>query len=374
MLLHHVRNSGPIGRAEIARATGLSTQAVSNIIADLLEDDLLIEYGTAHRGRGLPVMRYALNSRGGYALGFEVRPNALFGALLDFSGQSVFSTRISLPGSTPDHVRGPLEALLAETMSSTKEAASRCLGAGVVLPGPFGQTGIAGNASELSGWTGIDPTEWFEDVLGQPVTVEKDANAAAMAERVSGVAQEINTYAYLYFGAGLGLGMVQDGRLVIGANGNAGEIGHISVPLRGEVDDLENLVSRLSVQKTLINAGQKAETSEDLERLFENGDPALLTWLKDASHALSVAVGLIENLFDPEAVVLGGAMPAAILDELVARTVPPEQSVANRPDRAHPRLLRGTTGRMTATLGAAALVLDHAFTPKIAIAERRATA
>ena len=373
MLLHHVRNSGPIGRAEIARATGLSTQAVSNIIADLLDDDLLIEHGTAHRGRGLPVMRYALNPKGGFALGIEVRPDALFAALLDFCGQPVFSRRMTLQGSSPDHVRGPLEALLVAAMSSKEEAHARSLGAGIVLPGPFGQTGIAGNASELSGWAGIDPNEWFEDALGQSVKVEKDANAAAMAERVSGVAREINTFAYLYFGAGLGLGMVQDGRLVIGANGNAGEIGHISVPFRGEVDNLENLVSRLSVQKTLANAGQETETSEDLERLFENGDPTLLTWLKNASNALSVAVGLIENLFDPETVILGGAMPATILDELVARTVPPEQSVANRADRTYPRLLRGTTGRMTATHGAAALVLDHAFTPKIAIAEKRAT-
>ena len=374
ILLHHVRNSGPIGRAEIARATGLSTQAVSNIIAGLLEDGLLIEHGTLHRGRGLPVMRYALNPKGGYALGFEVRPDALFGALLDFSGRPVFSKRMSLPGSTPDHVRGPLEMLLAEAMSTSEEIAVRGLGAGIVLPGPFGQTGIVGNASELSGWTGIDPPQWFEELIGQPVTVEKDANAAAMAERVSGVAQDIETFAYLYFGAGLGLGVVQDGKLMIGANGNAGEIGHITVPVPGGVDELENRVSRLSVRTTLAKAGQQAETSEELEKLFESRHPVMLNWLDQAAEALSSAIGLIESLFDPDTVILGGAMPAVILDELVARVMPPERSVSNRLDRAHSRLLRGTTGRMTATHGAAALVLDQAFTPKIAIARKRVTA
>ena len=374
ILLHHVRNSGPIGRAEIARATGLSTQAVSNIIADLLDDDLLMEHSTAHRGRGLPVIRYALNPKGSFALGFEIRPDAIFGTLLDFSGRPVFSKRTSLQGSTPELVRTPLVALMNEAISSAKDADRRRLGAGIVLPGPFGKTGIVGNASELSGWEDIEPRDWFEMVLKMPVTVEKDANAAAMAERMSGVAQGIDSFAYLYFGAGLGLGIVQDGKLLIGAKGNAGEIGHIPVPVAGRVDDLENLVSRLSVQTCLAAAGQIADTSEAIERLHDARDPTLSLWLEQASEALSAALGMIENLFDPDTVILGGAMPAGILDEMVERVEPPDRSVANRPDRGHPRLLRGTTGRMTATHGAAALVLDQAFTPKIAIARQRASA
>jgi predicted NBD/HSP70 family sugar kinase len=118
----------------------------------------------------------------------------------------------------------------------------------------------------------------------------------------------------------------------------------------------------------------QAETSEDLERLFGCREPALMRWLAQAVEALSSAIRLIENLFNPESFIIGGVMPAVILDEMVERVVPPARSVSNRRDRDHPRLVRGTTGRMTATYGAAALVLDRAFSPKIAITSKRSPA
>ena len=94
MVLGHVRDAGKIGRAEIARISGLSTQAVSNIIADLADDGLLQERGRVSSGRGLPAVQYALNPSGGYALGFEIRPDVVFTALLDLDGKTVFSDRV----------------------------------------------------------------------------------------------------------------------------------------------------------------------------------------------------------------------------------------------------------------------------------------
>ena len=79
-----------------------------------------------------------------------------------------------------------------------------------------------------------------------------------------------------------------------------------------------------------------------------------------------MAVSIVENLFDPETIILGGAMPDNILDHLMGAVRLQDRSVSNRTKRAHPRLIRSTLGRRTATLGAAALVVNHAFTPKIA--------
>ena len=89
-----------------------------------------------------------------------------------------------------------------------------------------------------------------------------------------------------------------------------------------------------------------------------------MEWLDTGAAALSQAVGLIENLFDPQTIILGGAMPEAVLDHLIAHTDLPELSVSNRSDNPSPRLQRGTCGRMTATLGAASLILNRAFTPQ----------
>jgi len=110
-----------------------------------------------------------------------------------------------------------------------------------------------------------------------------------------------------------------------------------------------------------------ATNVDDLGRLHAEGHPALVAWLEAAVEPLSAAVTTVENLFDPQAVILGGAMPDSILDHLVASVRLPDRSVANREGRHAPRLLRGASGRMTATLGAAALVIDQAFTPRIAV-------
>ncbi len=365
VVLGRVRSAGETGRAEIARASGLSTQAVSNIIADLLAEGLIVEKGRRAGGRGLPAVQYGLNPTGGFALGIEIRPDAVFAALLNLCGETVAAERRSLDAADRASVTAAVLDLRREIEMQAGTVAPRLMGAGIVMPGPFGDTGIRGDGSDLAIWDDTQPEQWFSEALDLPVLVENDANAACIAERVSGVAQGLDTYAFLYFGTGLGLGIVHGGQLMAGAFGNAGEIGHIPVPSAGRSVRLETVVSRLSLQRALRGEGIEARSVEDLDRLHAAGNPVLRRWLLSAAEPLSAAIGIVENLLDPQAVILGGAMPDSILDHLVASVHLPARSVSNRGDRVHPRLMRGASGRMTATLGAAALVINHAFTPKI---------
>lgn len=362
-VLEQVRAAGTIGRAEIARTLSLTTQTVSNIIAELSAEGMLLEKGRLTAGRGLPAIQYALNPEGGYALGIEVRPDAVFAALLDMEGRAVNTERVALCETHPDEVLAQVSALYANALSKIPAAKQRMLGAGVVMPGPFGVTGIAGMGSDLIGWQEVDATTLFTQSLGLPVVLSNDANAAAIAERLNGMAQDISTFAYLYFGAGLGLGIVHQGQLVRGAFGNAGEIGHIPIP--GQNQKLEDALSRLSVQQHLQAADKQADSIDELKHLFHQNDPDVLAWLDTASSALSHAVAIVENLFDPETIVLGGAMPDVFLDHLISHATLPDLSVSNRPLPRHARLMRGASGRMTATLGAAAMVLNRALSVPI---------
>ena len=366
-VLAQIHVAGTMGRAEIARSLSLSTQAVSNIIADLAEDGMLVEKGRRSEGRGLPAVQYAVNPEGGYALGIEVRPDAVLAALLNMQGEPVMTRREALDDAHPAAVLREVKAMRDAALAAEPGARNRMLGAGIVMPGPFGVTGIAGHASDLPGWGDVDARTLFADALDLPVELGNDANAAAMAERITGVAQGLSTYAYLYFGAGLGLGLVSGGQLVHGAFGNAGEIGHIPVQRAAGPAALESTLSRLSVQRHMRQAGKPADDIGTLDRLFADSDPDLAVWLGRASEALGHALAIIENLFDPETVILGGAMPTAILDHLVSHAPLPAVSVSNRPDSTRARLIRGASGRMTATLGAAALVLNHTLSPYPAI-------
>ncbi len=362
-ILGQLRTAGAMGRAEIARALSLTTQTVSNIIAELSQDGLLLEMGRVSAGRGLPAIQYALNPEGGYALGIEVRPDAIFAALLDMHGKAVATERIAVSETQPDIVMTHVKALYARALDQVPNARHRTLGAGIVMPGPFGETGIAGMGSDLPGWQEVDAETLFAEAIGLPVVLSNDANAAAMAERINGVAQDITSYAYLYFGAGLGLGLVHGGQLMRGAYGNAGEIGHIPIP--DQSGNLENALSRLSVQRHLQLAGKDAHNVDTLNQFYQQNDPDLMAWLKSASAALGHAMAIVENMFDPQTVILGGAMPDAVLDHLVAHAPLPDLSVSNRPNAPHSRLMRGASGRMTATLGAAALILNRALSSPV---------
>ena len=364
LVLDNIRRKGEAGRAEIARASGLSTQAVSNIIADLLKDGWLIETGRRAGQRGQPAVTYAIRCDAGAALGLEVRPDAVLAAWIDIGGQVLHTERIAVQRATPEVVM-PIVATLPRLGAQAGVARASVIGAGVVMPNPVGAISHDEHWTELPGWSESDRQAQLEAALELPVTLENDANAAAMAQRVLGPAHDMETFACLYFGSGLGLGIVANGAVFRGAFGNAGEIGNIRVPAASRIRRLEDVAGRVALVRALQAEGFVAETVDDLAHQQILRPPAYVNWLGEASSALGHAVQVLENLFDPETILLAGAMPGSILEELVAEISLSEHSVANRSDRPHPRLIAAGAGRMTATLGAAALVVNTALSPRL---------
>ncbi len=104
------------------------------------------------------------------------------------------------------------------------------LGVGVVMPGPFGIEGMTSvGPTTLPGWAGVDAAAYLSVATGLSVVVENDATAASVGERLHGVGRTLRNFCLVYFGRGLGLGVIIDGRPYRGAFGNAGEIGHVVV-------------------------------------------------------------------------------------------------------------------------------------------------
>ncbi|QPH52933.1 ROK family protein [Pontivivens ytuae] len=338
---------------------------MSNIIADLEGEGLLQIVGSARGRRGLPATQYAVNPSGGYALGIELRPAAVLIALLDLAGDPVWQDRVALGRADPAGVAAILPGLREAALAAVPGARGRLLGAGIVMPGPFGRTALSGQATDLPGWTEVDPDAHLSVTLDLPVIVQNDANAAAMTERIALAAEGLDSFACLYFGTGLGLGIVQDGRLVAGAYGNAGEIGRLPIHARGALVPLEEILSRDALERRLAAAGITASDMDAIAALHSDGIPALTDWMEEASAALSQALAVIENMLDPAATILCGAMPEGLLRDLIAGTELPA-TVTRRPDGAGPPLRIGTCSRMAAARGGAALVLAQSFTPTLA--------
>ncbi|PKQ04003.1 MAG: sugar kinase [Alphaproteobacteria bacterium HGW-Alphaproteobacteria-11] len=373
VVLGYVQRGAGAGRAEIARACGLSTQTVSNLIGELETEGLVLAAGRRRAARGQPPVVYAFNPDGAAALGFEVRPDALVMVLSNLGGRILASRQVPLASAAPEAVFKLMAHLAAEAQRAAP--GHRLIGAGLVIPGPFGVEGLsAAGATVLPGWSAEAAAAGAAEALGLPVLLEKDATAAAIAERMAGAAQGLDNFCYLYFGTGLGLGVIAQGLPQRGAFGNAGEVGHVVVRPGGLPCDchnrgcLEQYASRMALLRHLASRGLlSGEDDPDAVALalLAAADAGLAEWLDDAASALSQAVGLLENLFDPQAVILGGALPDALLDDLVNRLDLPPGSVARRSARQLPRVLRGASGPTTAALGAAALVIHDTVTPRL---------
>lgn len=380
VVLETVRLHGPIGRAAIARRTDITAQAVSNIVADLLAEGLLREARARAAGRGQPPRELVVDPAGGLTLGIEIAPDAVRGVLLDLAGSTLARRERALRRPTPARVVPVLAAMTAALMAEVPGPRGRVLGAGVVMPGPFGVRGLTSvGPTALPGWAGTDAVALLETALGLPVRIENDATAAAVAERLHGVARDLRTFAFVQIGRGLGLGLVLDGAPFKGAFGNAGELGHVVVMPDGRPcacgnrGCLERYVSLQALEEDLAGVGLALADAGALAGLLAAGDAHVTAWLERAARILRPVVAMLENLFDPESIVIGGALPDPVLDGLIARLDPLLPSVAQRTPRMAARLLRGATGRFTPALGAAALPLFHATTPDLATAARPTT-
>ncbi len=361
-----VRRGGALSRARIARLTGLAPQTVSNIVDELLAAGILRADPRVRSGRGQPAIPLRIDPTGGYGIGVELSPALATGALVDLEGRVVARAARTLRRAEPEHALPVVEALLGELGARIPAGRDRLLGLGLAVPGPFPADG---SPTTLRGWDVPPSTDTLSARFGTPVFLEHDAGAAAIGERHYGIARALDDFVYLYVSTGLGAGLFVDGRLYKGRMGNAGEVGHISVDPEGEPCScgnrgcLERYLSIDSAHERVVPEVALPEVGEALERRLEAGDDATRNWIAAAGRALRRAVTTIENVFDPETIVIGGTMPSAVLRAAVEAADPLAPSVAARRDRTGPRLSLGGCGRDTAVLGAACLPMFERFTP-----------
>ncbi|ABS15199.1 MULTISPECIES: ROK family protein [Brucella] len=369
VVLDVVRRHGPLGRMHIARLTHLTAQAIANIVDELVSENLLMQLGRLKKGRGQPPIQFAVNPEGAMTIGVEMGSTHMVTTVLDLSGKPRTQHVRPIQDVSPER----LSTQLRKEVDAVKTSfPARLLGIGVVMPGPFDIEGMSSvGPTTLPGWSGIDAAAVLSEACGESVLVENDANAAAVGERLFGAGHAISNFAMIYFGAGIGLGMIQDGAPFRGAFGNAGEIGHIVITPNGrscacgQKGCLETYASLHTLREKLHAAGIEDTDFDALEKLHGNRNPVLMGWVQEAADHLAPMIAMIENILDPETIILGGMLPDAIIDDLIWHMGGLPISVASRRARALPRVIRGQTGQFTAALGAASLPMFEAMTPKL---------
>jgi predicted NBD/HSP70 family sugar kinase len=357
IVLESIRLHGPIARGDIARRVGLTVQTVSTIVRELEEHGYVLSVREEPRGRGLPPATLRVNPDGGYAVGIHVTPLGIDAALINLSGDVIESTHREAPNATPDHAFDLIGAMVLELTGL--RPGGRVLGIGMALPGPFGvETMSFVGPTTMAGWKEVALRERLAATTGLPAFFETDMAAAAMGERLYGIGAGYSEYYYLYFGVGLGGAMVHDGSVLRGAWGNAGEIGHIPAVPDGEPCPCGN---RGCLERYLSLEAHRRRNISDAD------------WVTEVGPIFRNAIAIIENLFDPETVILGGLAPVDLLERLVGSTSHLPNSVSSRRDRTAPRMMVATGGQHSVLRGAAALAVSGVLSPRFGqmfIAER----
>lgn len=373
LVLRSLRQQGPATRAELAKRTGLAKATVGVIVGGLadvaaVEEAESVPGGPGGRGRpGRPV---ALTGESLLGLGLELNVDYVSAVVLDLGG------RVRVSETRPVVDTDPVPVLLALAQTVVRRVPGRLVGAMAAVPG------LVRGDDRTVAWTPnlAAPDErvaaGIEEVLGGrcPVSVGNDANCAAYAESHHGAAVGAEHALYLTGTVGIGAGIVTDGRLLRGAAGFAGEVGHMPIGdstaacgcgRRGCWEASIGLYAMLAavgmpeLDTPYLSAQAVAARAEH--------DPAVRAALQSLGNDVGLGLAILANVLDPSLVVLGGYFVA--LGEHVLG--PARRSLDARlasPAQARPELRLSTLGMEAAALGAAELALEGVFSGDVPVA------
>ncbi|WP_431323683.1 ROK family transcriptional regulator [Rhizobium sp. YTU87027] len=377
VVIEAIRTNGPLSRAALARLTALSTQTVSNIVEELEGSELLKAEPPQKAARGQPITPYSINPDGAYSIGLELERDHAVGVLTDLSGSVRARIEKAVDRPAPAEAMPILAAIADELQHSFRFDRARLLGVGIAMPGRYAAEGVTSlSPVTLPGWQGFPVARELAELVGVPVLVENDATAAAIGERLYGVARGLSSFIYLFLGGGIGAGMFLDGHLYKGSRSNAGEIGHmIVVPnglpcVCGKRGCLDRYVSLGSAYGYLEIRGSREQDPEILAALVEQGNSRIDAWAEAAAEPMRQTIDFLELAFDPQTIVLGGSMPPSLLQRLARQLEPLYTPVNPGEERNLPRIMIGATGRDTAILGAAALPIFSETNPQFDVLQK----
>ncbi len=375
VIIDALRVNGALSRADLARATGLTKQAVSNLVETLENEGLVASEELVRKGRGQPSTPYRLVAGGAYSIGLQIDRHISRAIVVDLVGNILTRATANVPPRAPDEgaevVLDLLQRVRADFAAERPEAEDRIAGVGVAMPGPFGVEIADDSLWLMQAWQSFPLLDRLAAGTGLAVSLQNDSAACATAERLVGAAQGLDHAVCIYVGYGIGAGLIMGGELYSGAHGNAGEIGMV---LLGGPENLVPLEHRASIASLYALVGiDPADTLQfdKIEALVLANDPRVCAWIERAAHDLRLAVHTAETLFDPQTVILSSGVPGSLMPKLIAAIEPLRPSLAPTAARVVPRLRLGMTDPWAVAIGAAADPIRRAFDPSFSAILKR---
>jgi predicted NBD/HSP70 family sugar kinase len=359
-------------RAELALITGLARSTVSQRVDALVQRGWLVEAGEAPSTGGRRPTVLAFNRDGGMVLVADVGATHSRIAVADLAGTPLAETRGDMEVASGPHkvlewVHEQFQALLAEV--GRAETDVRGIGMGVPTPVEFA-TGRPVHPPIMPGWDNFGIPEWFRERLDVPVLVDNDVNIMAVGEHWSNWADQ-ESLLFIKVGTGIGCGIIAGRRIHRGAQGAAGDIGHIRVAGYEEIlcecgnpGCLESVASGRALARQLTAEGIEARDGRDVVGLVKSGNREALRLVRDAGRIIGRVLSAAVNLLNPSIIVVGGDVAeadqhllAGIREAVYGRSTP----LATRALKIEKSVLGDRAG----IVGAAIMIGERLISPEV---------
>lgn len=324
---------GPLSRVELAERLGLSGPSLTRITKSLLADGRLFEGEPRLRATGRPPQPLELDPSAEHFAGVKLTADTVYSVVTDLRGTVRAEHEETLAGHAPALVADAI----ARSVRSLAGSFASIDGVGISLGGNSAD-GLVVTESHFLEWTDVPLARLVHDRLAVPVVVANDVTALTQAQHWFGAGRGLDSLAVVTIGAGIGMGLVAEGRLIIGAHGALGSIGHQlllpseAVCWRGHHGCASALLTTGAVEQAARRASGGALSFSDVLHDAEQGDPSLRAVVDEAGAALGALLAGVTNLIDPQKIVLAGegarlgevaepAMSAAFADTVAWRTV-----------------------------------------------------
>lgn len=331
ILLHRLRIAPPLSRADLATSTGLNKTTVSKLIDELISEELVREIGLVPSSGGRPGVLLELNPDGGSIIGGEIGVGRMAAVVTDLRASISWRQEVAFDKEAgKESVLQQLDALLQQAKEVALRGKRRLLGVGVAIPGLVDVASGTLVFEPNMGWREVPLRDRLASKLRLPAFIENDANAAALAERYFGAAQDVEDFAYVVANIGLGAGLVVGGQIFSGASGYAGEAGHTTIDPDGPLCRCGNrgCWERLASLRALIERVDRALQAGIDSRIpsYTDGGEITLAAILEAARAgdqvaqqaleetgtyLGIGIANLVNLLNPQLVAFGGSLSLA---------------------------------------------------------------
>ena len=371
-LFQLLRDGKPRTRGELARLSSLARSTITTRVDALLASGLLEPVGEAASTGGRPPTRFALNRHDRVVLAVDLGASHASVAVMDLGGQLLEHRTVDCDiADGPDAVLDLVASIGRELLGELGREIGDVAGVGIGVPGPVAHaTGRPANPPIMPGWHDVDVPALLGRHFDGPVLVDNDVNLMALGEYVTSWSA-MSHLLLVKVATGIGAGIVSDGRLMRGALGSAGDLGHVQVA--GAPDDavcrcgnigcLEAVAAGPAIAATLRQSGLDVTSSQDIVDAVAAGDIAALRAVREAGRDLGTVLATCVNLLNPSVIVIGGKLSeageyllAGVREVVYQRSLPLATNDL--------RIVGTAAGSRAGILGAGAMVIDAVLAPR----------